>query len=317
MSGPTSRVDLQDVRGAADRIRPYVIRTPVLTSPQLDEEIGAEIHFKCENLQNIGAFKVRGAVNAVLSLGDDEAADGVVTHSSGNHATALAYAASVRGIPCTVVMPEDSSPVKVENARRYGPRIVFCPRGQRESTTERVLAERGGTLIHPYADPRVIAGQGTAALELIDEVGDLDAVLAPVGGGGLLAGTAIAVKTMRPQARVLGAEPEAADDAYRSLASGVRQPAVTNPRTWCDGLLTGLGEPNFEILRERGVEIVTVGEQDVLEAAMFILGRMRIVAEPSAATVLAALRARAGEFAGGRVGAILSGGNTDFRWLTR
>jgi len=316
MREPTAAVDLQDVRGAADRIRPHVVRTPVFTSPEVDEEIGATVFFKCENLQNIGAFKVRGAVNAVLCLPAEQARPGVVTHSSGNHATALAHAAAVRGLPCTVVMPEDSSPVKIDNARRHGAEIVFCRRAERESATERVLAERGGVLIHPYADPNVIAGQGTAALELLEDTGDLDAVIAPVGGGGLLAGTAITVKTMRPHARVIGAEPEAVDDAWRSLSSGVRQPAVADPRTWCDGLLTALGEPNFAILRERGAEVVTVSEQAVLDAAEFFLRRMRIVVEPSAATVLAALRARAAEFRGARVGAILSGGNTDFRWLS-
>jgi threonine dehydratase len=307
--------DLQDVRRAAETIRPWVLRTPVFRSDELDEELGAQVFFKCENLQNIGAFKARGAVNAVLWLDDDEAARGVVTHSSGNHATATAYAAKVRGIDCVVVMPESASPVKVENARRHGAEIVFCERMQREATADRLIAERGLTLIHPFADPRIIAGQGTAALELFDQAGELDLVIAPVGGGGLIAGTAITVKSMRPSARVWGAEPQAVDDAARSLASGVLQPAVVGPATWSDGLLTGLGEINFAVLREREVEVLTVDEAAVIEACWFFLRRMRIVVEPSAATVLAALRSRAAELRGQRVGAILSGGNSDFKWM--
>ena len=308
-------VELEDVRQAADRIAPHVVRTPVFSSRELDEELGCRVVFKCENLQNIGVFKVRGAVNAVLSLSDEEAARGVVTHSSGNHATALAYAASVRGIACTVVMPETTAQLKVENVRAYGPEIVFCEREEREMTVDRLIEERNLTLIHPYADPRVIAGQGTAALELLDDHPDLDIVIAPVGGGGLLAGTATTVKSMRPDARVFGAEPKAVDDAYRSLQSGVRQPAAEYPETWCDGLLTSLGEPNFEILRARDVEILTVDEKAILDATYAIVRRMRIVVEPSSGTVLAAIRVHADRFRDRRVGAILSGGNTDFRWL--
>jgi threonine dehydratase len=307
--------DLQDVRRAAERIRPHVLRTPVFTSEELDRELDARVFFKCENLQNIGAFKVRGAVNAVLSLSDDEAARGVVTHSSGNHATAIAYASKVRGIDCVVVMPEGASPVKVANARRYDPEIVFCKREERESTGDRLIEERGLTLVHPYADPRIIAGQGTAALELFEQAGELDVVIAPVGGGGLISGTTTTVKSMRPGARVLAAEPKAVDDAYRSLESGVRQPGVVAPTTWSDGLLTGLGEINFEILQEHGVEVIPVDEDPVIEACWFFLRRMRIVVEPSAATVLAALRARADELRGLRIGAILSGGNSDFKWM--
>ncbi len=312
MSDP---VPFMEIRRAAERIRPHVIRTPVFTCEPLDRELDARVFLKCENLQNIGAFKVRGAVNAVLSLSGEEAGRGVVAHSSGNHAAALAYAATVRGIPATVVMPESTSPVKLENVRRYGAEIVFCKREHREKVTDELIRDRHLALIHPYADPRVIAGQGTAALELLDQTGDLDVVVAPVGGGGLLSGTAVAVKSMRPHARVLGAEPRAVDDAFRSLASGKLQPGVSDPDTWCDGLLTGLGEINFSILREREVEVVTVSEEAILEAALFFLQRMRIVVEPSGATVLAALRARAAELRGLRVGAVLSGGNTDFGWL--
>jgi threonine dehydratase len=308
---------LHDLRDAARRIAPFVHHTPVVTSTTFDRELGAEVYFKCENLQKVGAFKARGATNAVLALDEAAAARGVIAHSSGNHAAALAYAARIRGIPCTVVMPEGAQPIKVAAVRGYGAEILFVPRAERQSTCERLVAERGLTLIHPYANPRVIAGQGTAALELIEEVGDFDVVLSPVGGGGLLSGTSIATKSLLPRAAVWGAEPEAVDDAFRSLASGVLQPGVADPRTLADGLLTGLGEINFAILRERGVEVVTVAEQELIDGARFVLERMKLVIEPSSATVIAALRRRRESLAGKRVGAIFSGGNTDFAWLTR
>jgi threonine dehydratase len=308
-------VTFADVRAAAMRIRGHVHRTPVLTSRTCDRELGARVWFKCENLQRCGAFKARGALNAVLALDDAAAARGVVTHSSGNHAAALAFAAATRGIPCTVVMPETAPAVKVAAVRGYGAEIVFCKQREREATRARVQQERRSTLVHPFEDPRVIAGQGTAALELLEDVPDLDDLIVPVGGGGLCAGTAVTAAAMRPGLRVLGAEPAAADDAARSLASGVRQPAVADPKTWADGLLTGIGAPDFEILRQLGVRIVTVGEDAIVAAARFFLERMKIVVEPSAATVLAALRAIGPELRGRRIGAILSGGNTDFRWL--
>ena len=308
---------LTDIRAAAIRIAPHVHRTPVVTCRTLDDQIQARAFFKCENFQKVGAFKARGATNAVLSLDDETAARGVATHSSGNHAAALAYAASIRDIPCTVVMPDAAPEIKVEAVRGYGAEIVFCKQSEREETCERVVAETGATLIPPFDDPRIIAGQGTAALELLEEVGDLDAVVTPVGGGGLLAGTAVVVKSLRKQAIVYGAEPEAVDDAYRSLETGVRQPGVENPETIADGLLTGLGELNFEILRELHARIVTVTEEAIAEAARFHLERMKLVVEPSGATGLAALRAMVPEIYGMKVGVIISGGNTDFRWLAR
>lgn len=308
---------LTDIRAAAIRIAPHIHRTPVLTCRTLDDQIQARAFFKCENFQKVGAFKARGATNAVLSLDDETAARGVATHSSGNHAAALAYAASIRDIPCTVVMPDAAPDIKVEAVRGYGAEIVFCKQSEREETCERVVAETGATLIPPFDDPRIIAGQGTAALELLEEVGDLDAVVTPVGGGGLLAGTAVVVKSLRKQAIVYGAEPEAVDDAYRSLETGVRQPGVENPETIADGLLTGLGELNFEILRELHARIVTVTEEAIAEAARFHLERMKLVVEPSGATGLAALRAMVPEIYGMKVGVIISGGNTDFRWLAR
>lgn len=306
-------VTIADVVAAAARIEPHVHRTPVVTSATLDAELGAEIFFKCENLQKVGAFKARGAVNAIFSMSDDNAAKGVVTHSSGNHGQAVAYAASLRGVPCTVVMPDDAPEPKVNAVRGYGATIVSCPHMERQETTERVLDEGGGMLVHPFDDPRVIAGQGTAALELIEEVEGLDVVMTPVGGGGLMSGSAVVVRERLGDIRLIGAEPLAADDAYRSVASGELQPAVSDPQTVADGLRTGLSELTFAHLSHHGVEVVTVDEAAIIEAARFHLDRMKLVVEPSGATTLAALRQL--EVAGQRVGVIISGGNTDFGWL--
>jgi len=305
---------LDDVRAARNRIAEYVHRTPVHTSATLDRELDARVFFKCENFQKVGAFKARGATNAVLCLDEAAARSGVITHSSGNHAAALAFAAGIRGIPCVVVMPEDAPEIKVRAVRGYGAEIVFCARADREATCDRVLRERGSTFIHPYENPNVIPGQGTAALELLEEAGDLDVVVAPVGGGGLLAGTAIAVRGSSAGTEVWGAEPDTVDDAFRSLELGRLQPAVSDPRTVADGLMTGLGRINFEILRKHGVSVVTVTEQAIVESARFVVERMKLVIEPSAATVLAAIRKRADGLRGKRVGAIFSGGNTDFAW---
>ncbi len=303
-----------DLGAAAARIARHIHRTPVATCATLDRELDARVFFKCENLQKVGAFKARGATNAVASLDPSAAGRGVITHSSGNHAAALAYAAAIRGIRCTVVMPEDAPRIKVDAVRGYGAEIVFCARSRRAEVAEALAAERGMSEIHPFENPRVIAGQATAAMELLEEVPDLDLVIAPVGGGGLLSGTAIATRAARPGASVWGAEPEAADDAYRSLASGVRQPPIPSPETLADGLMTGLGAINFAILRAAGAQIVTVSEESIRDAAVFLLTRLKLVVEPSAATVLAALRREAPGIRGRRVGAILSGGNTDFSW---
>jgi threonine dehydratase len=304
-----------DVQAAAERIAPYVHRTPVMTSATLDGELGASVFFKCENLQKVGAFKARGALNAVLSLSDPEAMRGVITHSSGNHAAALAYAAGIRGIPCTVVMPDDAPEVKVAAVRGYGAEIVYCRQHEREAVCDRERRERRATLVHPFDHPRVIAGQGTAALELLEDVPGLDVIVAPVGGGGLLAGTTLVANALRPDLEVIGAEPEAVDDAFRSIQTGIRQPRVSNPETWADGLLTGLGEIPFEIITAGGTQVVTITEEAMLGAALFHLERMKLVVEPSGAVGLAALRTTAGELSGRRVGVIISGGNTDFRWL--
>lgn len=308
---------IADVEAAARRIAGAVHRTPVLTSQTVDAELGARVFFKCENLQKVGAFKARGATNAVLALPEAAAARGVVTHSSGNHGAAVAFAARLRGIQATVVMPDDAPRVKLDAVRGYGARVVQCPRGLREATTATVQQETGATLVHPFEDPLVIAGQGTAALELLDEAGPLDVVLAPIGGGGLLAGCAIVVRERSPESALVGAEPAAVDDAYRSLRDGVRHPGVQPPRSIADGLLTGIGQNPFDLLRAGAVEVLTVGEDAILAAALFFLQRMKIVVEPSSATVLAAMRAHPARFAGRRVGAILTGGNTDLAWLGR
>ena len=316
MTAPASPApDLEAVRQAAARIRPHVHRTPVLSSTTLNRRLGAEVWFKCENFQKVGAFKARGAVNAALTLPEEQARRGLITHSSGNHAAAVAYAGSIRGVPVTVVMPQDAPSIKIDAVRGYGAEIVFSGRHDRDAVCAREQQARGARFIHPFEDPQVIAGQGTACLELFEDVPDLDLVLAPVGGGGLSAGTAIVARSLNAATRVWGAEPEAVDDAHRSMITGVHQPAVENPETVCDGLLTRLGGINFQILRQRSVEVATVSEPQILEAARFVLQRMKIVIEPSCATVLALLWRRSAEVRGLRIGAILSGGNTDLSWL--
>jgi threonine dehydratase len=308
--------DLDAVWRAAERIAPYAQRTPVLRSRSLDAEVGAELLFKCENFQRIGAFKFRGACNAVFALNETSAALGVATHSSGNHAAALALAAQLRGIPAHVVMPEDTVRVKVESVRRLGASIVFCaPNGKaRIETLAAVVAATGAIEIHPFANAQVIAGQGTATLELIREVGRLDALVAPISGGGLMAGTAIAGRGLCPQIDLFGAEPEGADDAARSFASGtLQQNAKVN--TISDGLRADLGAPNFAILRERGTRILTVSDAQTLAAMRLIYERLKIVVEASCATPLAAMLKYPEHFRGRRVGVILSGGNVDFDTL--
>ena len=250
-----------------------------------------------------------------MALSDDDAARGVVTHSSGNHAAALAYAARSRGIPAYVVMPDTAPSVKVDAVRGYGAELRFCKAAERQATCDAWQQETGAALVHPFENPHVIAGQGTAALELLEQAPDLDVVITPVGGGGLCAGTAVVVRALLPGARMLAAEPDAVDDAARSMATGVRQPRVENPETWGDGLMTALGEPNFALLQEHGVEVVTCSEEAMVEAARFFLQRMKIVVEPSGATVLASIRRVADEVRGKRVGMIVTGGNTDFAWL--
>jgi threonine dehydratase len=308
--------DLQGIRSAAERIRPYSHRTPVLTCSSLDTMVGAQLFFKCENLQKVGAFKFRGAANTVFSLSEEQAAKGVATHSSGNHAQALALAARLRGIPAHIVMPENSPKVKVAAVRGYGARIVFCPPTQRdrEQTLEHVVAETGATFIHPYNNLGIIAGQGTCALELLEQVSDLDIVMAPVGGGGLLSGTALACHYLRPEAVVIAGEPKGADDAFRSLRDGRIYPSE-NPRTVADGLRTSLGSLTFPIIRRYVERIVTVEEDSIVAAMRHIWERMKILIEPSAAVPFAAILEGGFKARGRRIGIILSGGNLDLDTL--
>ncbi len=303
---------LEDIWRAAERIAPHAARTPVLRSRSVDGEAGAELHFKCENFQRIGAFKFRGACNAVFALDDEQARRGVATHSSGNHAAALALAAQLRGIRAHVVMPENTVRVKVESVRRLGAEIVFCAASNaaRVAALAQVVAATGAVEIHPFANPLVIAGQGTATLELIREVGRLDAVIAPISGGGLLAGTAIAARGLCPGVDIFGAEPAGADDAARSFASGTLQ-ANASTDTISDGLRADLGAPNFAILQAAATRILTVTDAETLAAMRLIYERLKIVIEPSCATPLAAIRKYPQHFAGRRVGVILSGGNVD------
>ena len=279
--------NLQDIQQAAERIKPYAHRTPVLTNEGLNQRVGAQVYLKCENFQKVGAFKFRGACNAVYSLSEAEAARGVCTHSSGNHAQALALAARMRGIPAYIVMPNNAPSVKKNAVAAYGGQITFCEPTleARESTLERIRLKTGANVVHPYNDERVIAGQGTAALELLSDVPDLDVIIAPVGGGGLLSGTVIAAKGIKPGIRVIAGEPEMADDAYRSLQAGQLLPSM-NPKTIADGLLTSLGSITFPIVRERVEQIITVSEAGIVAAMKFVWERVKIVIEPSSAVAV-------------------------------
>ena len=303
---------LIDVQAAAARIKPYAHRTPVLTCTSLNALVGAELFCKCENFQKVGAFKFRGACNAVFSLSDKEARYGVATHSSGNHAAAVALAARLRGIPAHIVMPDNASAVKKAAVAGYGGTIVYCAPtlAARESTLERVVHETGATFIHPYNNARVIAGQGTAALELLTDVSDLDVIMAPVGGGGLLSGTAIVTAALAPSTEVIAAEPEAADDAYRSLQAGKILPAL-DPRTVADGLRTSLGELTFAVIQRHVQQIVTVSEAAIIQAMRHVWERMKILIEPSAAVPIGVLLEKKIDLTGKRIGMLLSGGNTD------
>lgn len=308
MSGP----DYAAVRAAAERISGRVHRTPVMTSRTLDGWYGAQLFFKCENFQRVGAFKIRGASNAVMQLDDTRAARGVATHSSGNHAAALALAARQRGIPAFVVMPRNAPTVKRAAVQGYGAEIIDCEPtlAARQSTLDQVVAQTGAAVVHPYDDDRVIAGQGTCALELLEQVTGLDSLVAPVGGGGLLAGSALAVHGAQPRLQVLAAEPARADDAWQSLAAGRIIPPV-DPDTVADGLRTGLGERTFPIIREHVGAVIRVEEAAIVAAMRVLWERLKLVVEPSGAVSLAAVASSPERFAGQRVGLLLSGGNVD------
>ncbi len=301
-----------DVERAAQRIAPHAARTPVLRSRSIDALAGTTLAFKCENFQRVGAFKFRGACNAVWSLSDDVAARGVVTHSSGNHGAALALAARTRGIPAHVVVPESAVKSKLAAIEAYGATLHFCAAtiAAREAGAAQVQAETGAELVHPYTDARVIAGQGTAALELLHEVGDLDVLVAPVGGGGLIGGSAIAARALNPDIEIWGAEPAGADDAYQSLRRGARVTDIV-PNTVCDGLRGLLGEINLALLRRYEVRVLPVEDAQTIAAMRLVFERMKIVIEPSSAIALAAVLGHPGIFRGRRVGVIFSGGNVD------
>jgi len=304
--------DVAAVRAAHERIRPHVHRTPVLTSRSLDVRVGARLFFKCENFQKVGAFKARGACNAVFSLSDAAAARGVVTHSSGNHGSALAWAARERGIPAYVVMPSNAPKIKQNAVRGYGGEVIFCEPNvaAREAACAQVQQRTGAELVHPFNDYRVVAGQGTATVELLEEVADLDAVIAPVGGGGLLSGTAIAGKSLRPSLKVWGAEPANADDAFRSFRSGRIEPLPAT-QTIADGLRTTLGTRTLPVIRSLVDDIQTASEAAIVEAMRFTWERMKIVVETSCSVPFATLLEGRFDVAGKRVGILLTGGNVD------
>ncbi len=309
---PLALPNLAGIRAARARIAALVHRTPVLTCASLDAETGAHLFFKCENLQKVGAFKARGASNAVFSLGDDDARRGVVTHSSGNHGAALAFAAQRRGIPAWVVMPDDAPSAKQENVRRFGAAVRFCVSNvaAREAACADVQRETGALLVHPFDDVRVIAGQGTAALEFIEEMPGLDAIIAPVGGGGLLSGTAIAATALLPGIDVYGAEPANADDAARSFRSGRIEP-LPAVATIADGLRTTLSARTLKAIRSHVAGIGTAREETIVRAMRMTWERMKVIVEPSSAVPLACLLEGTLDLRGKRVGIILTGGNVD------
>lgn len=307
---------LSDIKVAHKRIKPFIHHTPVLTSGQLNKIFSCELFFKCENFQKVGAFKFRGATNAVLSLSDEEKKKGVVTHSSGNHAAALSLAARMNGVSAKIVMPDTAPAVKKNAVAGYGAEITFCkPTLQsREETTRKIIEKTGATLIHPYDNFNVICGQGTAALELLDEKSDLDIIIAPIGGGGLMSGTSTTVKSLNNKIKVIGAEPLNANDAWTSFKTGNLTPSV-NPLTIADGLLTSLSELTFAIIRKNVDDIFTVREESIIECMLLVWERMKIVIEPSSATVLAVIKENPEFFRNEKVGLIISGGNVDFKKL--
>jgi len=303
---------LEDIKQAVHRVNPYIHKTPVLESTTVNMRSGAKVFFKCENFQRMGAFKMRGATNAILQLSDEERSRGVVTHSSGNFAQALALASRLLDTKAYIVMPTSAPKVKVEAVKGYGAEVILCDSNltAREKTSEEIQEKTGATFIHPSNDMEVILGQGTAAWELIKEVRDLDVILTPVGGGGLIAGTAIAAHYLLPKAKIIGGEPFGADDAYLSLKEGKIQPSI-NPVTIADGLKTQLGDQNFPIIQQYVNKIIRVEESEIIEAMRYVWERMKIIIEPSSAVAVAALFRNKEEFANKNVGIIISGGNVD------
>lgn len=303
---------LYDMLAARERIAPHIHQTPVLSSRMLNELSGAELFFKCENLQRAGAFKARGASNSVFSLSGEQAKKGVATHSSGNHGTCLSYAAGRRGIPCTVVMPRTAPQAKKDAVRGYGGKVVECEpsTSSREAVFAEVVAETGAEFVHPYNDPRVIAGQATCSAELIEQVNGLDAVVAPIGGGGMVSGTCLTLANLAPEVKVYAAEPEMADDAYRSFKAG-HIIADDAPETVADGLKVPLKDLTWHFVSNHVSDIHTASEQEIVEAMKLIWKRLKIVMEPSSAVPLATILKNPNVFAGKRVGVIITGGNVD------
>jgi threonine dehydratase len=308
--------DLPDIQAAHSRIKSFIHHTPVMKSQQLNELFNCDLFFKCENFQKVGAFKFRGAINAILSMTSEEKSKGVITHSSGNHAAALALAARMNGVKANIVMPDNAPIVKKNAVAGYGAEITFCKPTlrAREDTTRMIMKKTGATLIHPYDNFNVICGQGTAALELLQEKDDLEIVIAPVGGGGLLSGTSTCVKGINKAIQVFGAEPLNANDAYISFTSGILTPSV-NPLTVADGLLTSLSELTFSVIKKNVDKILTSKEDSIIECMLLVWERMKIIIEPSSATVLAIVKENPGLFRGKKIGLIISGGNVDFRNL--
>ena len=311
-------VSIDDIRAAAGRIKSVGHRTPILTSQTLDKMAGRKLFFKCENFQKVGAFKLRGGWNAVSMLSDEEAAKGVCTHSSGNHAQALAFSAMKRGIASYIVMPNNVPDVKLDAVKGYGANITLCEPTleARETTLDEITKKTGAQVVHPFNNPNVIAGQGTAALEMIEDLGTLDAMIAPIGGGGLMSGTCVTTRSLLPEAKLFGAEPAGADDAYRSLKEGKIIPQ-TDPDTICDGLLTSLGEYTWNILKDHLEAIYTVTDDEVINAMRLVWERMKIIIEPSSATAIAvALKSEFRALEGlEKVGIILTGGNVELSKL--
>jgi threonine dehydratase len=305
-------ITAEDIAKAHDRIKPYVRRTPVLTSDAINEMVGGKVMFKCENLQEIGAFKARGAMNAVLSLREEDRKKGVATHSSGNHAQALARAAKLVGIQSFIVMPFTAAEIKKRGVIEFGGRIFECEATQqsRESTLAQVVMETGAAEIHPFNNEQVMTGQATAAKEFFEEFAGMDFIIAPVGGGGLLSGTALATKYFSPGTKVVAAEPEGADDAYRAFFSGKIE--VSQSNSIADGLLTSLGTKTFPIIRDNVSEVITVSDAEIIKAMRILWERLKIIVEPSGAVPFAALLKQRSKFAGKTSGIIISGGNVDF-----
>jgi len=308
---------LDDIRQAHQRIQSHVHRTPVLHSELLDQIAGCSVYFKCENFQKIGAFKMRGATNAILSLEKPQLEKGVATHSSGNHAQAVAKAAKMVGCPAYIVMPETAPKVKVNGVKAYGAEIIFCAPtlAARESTLQQVTQRTGASFIHPFDDYRVIAGQATTSVEFMEQQQDLQIIMAPVGGGGLLSGTALAAHYLQPQTRVIAGEPKGADDAFNSLKAGAIVPSV-DPNTIADGLLTSLSEKTFGIIKDHVEQIITVSDKEIKQAMRLIWERLKIVVEPSGAVPFAALLRQPHVFKDLQVGIIISGGNVDLDQIT-